>query len=139
MATQSNELFSSADGNGSGLRVEPITVQPKLFADPGASDVALAKLTPVAFNTSTQHWVVWDQDGTNGANIIRGFIWPDAATLDADGESIHNVLLEGKIHYDDLPAATDVDANATVAGWRLALNAASAYGLIVQGIPAGAS
>lgn len=132
MATKKPELFSSAPGVGSGLRAWPTSLQPKLFATGSGT---LAKLTPVAFNTSTKQWVPWDQDGTNGTDTIRGFLFPDKVTLDGGEEVIAQVMLNGKVHFDDLPGATDVDPNATAAGWNQALRDAQNWGLILEGIP----
>jgi len=136
MATKQPEFFSSAAGIGSGLRVEPGTIQPKLI-DNIAGGPTLAKLTPMAFNTSTKKWVVWDQDGTNGASVVRGFIWPDAVVTDATDDVIGQLLLTGKIHFDDLPAMATVDGAATAAGWNQAMRDAQTYGLLVEGIPSG--
>jgi len=133
MATQKTELFESRSGLSSQLRVEALTIQPRKFATGSGT---LAQLTPVAFNTSTLKYVPWDQDGSNGTNVIEGFVWPDAIVLDGSDEVLGNVLLGGKLHFDDLPAATDVDANATAAGWNAALRAAKTFGLYVEGVPA---
>jgi hypothetical protein len=133
MATNQPEMFSSAAGVGSGLRVWPLTIQPKLFATGSGT---LAKLTPVAFDTTAKQWKPWDQTGgAAGQDTIRGVVWPDAITLNGSDEVIGQVMLEGKVHFDDLPAATDVDASATAAGWNQALRDAQSWGLIVEGIP----
>jgi hypothetical protein len=247
--TYQPELFESANGLGSSKRVEPSTIQTRLFA---AATGTLALLTPVAMNTSTGKWSKFNagasevhtitanatpaSDGTftitvtnpvtgieattagiahdatpaviqaalealanvdagdvvatisegdddlgdasavvtltwggqfagrdltvtaafggltGNAHVfatataggsssnpsvgeIRGFIWPDAAVLDETEDSIHNVLLTGKLHYDDLPVATTVDSDITAAAWRQALRDAHRFGLIVEGIP----
>jgi hypothetical protein len=132
MATNQPELFSSAAGVGSGLRALAETTQPRLFATGSGT---LAKLTPVAFNTSTLQWVPFDEGGSNGTGTIRGFVWPDAVVLDGSDEVIGNIMLAGKVHFDDLPVRTTVDANGTAAGWNAALRAAQDYGLIVESVP----
>lgn len=38
----------------------------------------------------------------NGTNVIRGFVWPDAITLDSDEEVLGQVLVAGTVHYDDI-------------------------------------
>jgi len=134
MATQKKELFSSTTGLGSGPRIWPETVDSKLFATGSGT---LKKLTPVALNTSTNHFVPWDHDGSNGIDTIRGFVWTDDVELDASDEVIGNIMLRGTVHYDDLPAKDDVDSGATDAEWTQALRDAQDWGLIVQGIPSG--
>lgn len=135
MATQQPELFSSAAGIGSGLRVEPKTVQPRKFGTT-VGGVLLKKLTPVALNTTTKKWAPFDESGSaNGTNIIRGFVYPDEIDTDATDDVIGQVLLEGKVHFDDLPVYNTVDLDATVAGWNAALRDAHTFGLIVEGIP----
>jgi len=133
MATQQSQLFSSNAGVGSGLRVDPKRILPGLFATGSGT---LAKLTPVAFNTSTLQWVPWDADGANSTDAIRGFVWPDALTLDASDEVIGNILREGLVHFGDLPAYDDVDGAASAAAYNAALRAAQSWGLYVQEIPA---
>lgn len=84
MAYDPNELFASQAGNGSGLRVEATTIQPKTFA---AGTALLTLLTPLAFNTSTEKWVVWS-GGTSEVNTITANATPATAgtfTLTVDG------------------------------------------------------
>lgn len=98
MALNPNEQFASNSVNAK-LRVEAHTIQPKKF---GSGSGTLAVLTPIAFNTSTNVWVVWTNGGANGTGTISGFVWSDDVVLDSDEEVLGNVLLEGKIHYDDI-------------------------------------
>jgi hypothetical protein len=129
MATQKTELFDSYDGLPPSLRVEPRTIQPRIF---GTGSGTLAKLTAVAMVTATGKWVPWDQSAATGAQIIRGFVWPDAVVLDGSDDVIGNILLEGKVHYDDL---VNPDAGATTtAQWKAALREIHTFGLMVEGI-----
>lgn len=98
MALNPNEQFASNSVDAK-LRVEAHTIQPKKF---GSGSGTLAVLTPIAFNTSTNVWVVWTNGGANGTGTIGGFVWSDDVVLDSDEEVLGNVLLEGKIHYDDI-------------------------------------
>lgn len=238
MALKQDELFNSAVGLGSQLRVIPKSIQPKEF---GSGAGTIAKLQLVAFNTSTSKWVAWDPNagtdevatitadatpatagtftitvegettpaiaydaapaavltallalegieagdvavamtaGTdlgdasavmqitfqgnlkgkalsvladfsgltgnahvlaeatpgvdgNGANVARGFAWPDAITLDASDEVLRTVLLAGRVHRDDVPLAgeTQSDVDAALASLR-------DKGFIVEGLAA---
>ena len=38
----------------------------------------------------------------NGADIIRGFVWPDAVVIDASNDVLANVLLAGDVDYNDV-------------------------------------
>ena len=64
-------------------------------------------------------------------NTIKGFVWPDAVVLDSDEEVIGNVLLEGKLHYDDIA----LPAGEIAANLKGALrDGPRALGLIIQGL-----
>lgn len=133
MAYDPNEQYSEADGLGSGLRAYALTIQPKTFA---AGAGTLAELTPVQFNTSTGFWEVWsaDPDSTNSnAGQVRGFTWPDKTVLVSGAEVLGNVMLQGKIHYDDIVLPYNEDEADLIAD--LTANA-RALGLIIQGLPA---
>ena len=98
VAYYTNEQYSSST-QGKRLRVQPTVVQPKTFA---AGSGTLAPLTPIAYNTSTNKWVVWTSGGANGTGTIRGFVGLDAVVLDAANEVLGNVILGGIIHYEDI-------------------------------------
>ena len=98
MALVTNELFSTASGTAR-TRTENHRHAPKTFA---AGTGTLAPNALVAFNTSTGFWVPWDADGANGSAVAQGVVFPDEIVLDAAGEVIGHVLLEGIVHIDDL-------------------------------------
>jgi len=128
MAYDSNELFSELAGKGSGLRFFPSSVQPKTFA---GGTGTIAKGTPLAYNTSTNLWVVFDADGANGTDTIKGFLWPDDHTLVSGSETISNVMLTGRVHIDDIPVVTGY----TLAELKTALQTtARGNGIIVEGL-----
>lgn len=128
MAQNANQLFSSANGKGSGLRCFPTSVQPKSFA---AGATALAPLTPVAFNTSTGFWVPYASGGANGTGTISGFVWPDAAPRHATDETTANVALGGRIHLDDIP----IISGYTLAQLKASLiTDARTRGFIIEGL-----
>lgn len=109
MALNPNELFSSAAGAGSGPSIHATVVKPKVFAQ-GSGTLAVG--APVSFNTSTGFWAPWTNAGSNGENVLKGIVYPDAITLDSDEEVIGHVMLEGRIHEDTILAATaESDSN----------------------------
>lgn len=129
MAYAENQLFSSASGKGSSLRAAATSVQPKTFA---GGTALLAPLSPVAYNTSTNTWVLWDQDGTNGTNAIKGFVWPDGVQLVSGSEVIGQVMLAGRIHFDDIPVVT---ANYNAAQLKAAVQSTvRSLGFIIEGL-----
>jgi hypothetical protein len=108
MALNPNELFSTATGQ-TPTRTIAHRVGTKVFASGSGT---LAVNAPVAFNTSTGFWVPWDADGSNGAALLKGLVFPDPIVLDSDEEVIGQVLLEGIVHLDDVQAATsELDAD----------------------------
>lgn len=129
MAYQDNELFSSASRDSS-LRVFPKSIAPKTLAA-AAGGPTLPALTPLAFNTSTNKWVVWTNGGSNGTGTISGFLWPDAVTLDATDDTLAQVLMAGDVHYEDIP----VPSGETLANLKTALRSGPrALGLMIKGL-----
>lgn len=39
----------------------------------------------------------------DSVDVIKGFVWPNSTTLSASGEVIGDVLIEGKVHFSDIP------------------------------------
>lgn len=108
MALADNELFSSAPGNQRS-RTTAHRIAVKEFA---AGSGTLEPNAPVAYNTVSGKWAPWTQAGANGEDLLKGLVWPDAIELDAGGEVLGQVLLEGIVHADDVKAATseaDID------------------------------
>ena len=129
MAYSANQLFSETAGRGSGLRAFPETVQPKTFASGSGT---LAALTPVTYNTSTNKWTTFTNGGANGTGTILGFVWPDAIVLDAANDVIGNVLLEGKINFNDIP---QTGAGYTLAQLKAAVQSQMRpLGIIIEGL-----
>ena len=132
MAYATNELgqgfTTNVPGVGSGLRIYPTVNQPKTFA---AGSITLVKGAVVTYNTSTGFWAEFDADGTNGTNTIQGIVWPDDVVLDAGGEVIGQIMLQGRAHIADL-----VDgAQATPAEMATDLrNNGRDRGLIIEGL-----
>lgn len=112
MAYDPNEQFASSTGSTK-PSVANSRIQPKTFAS--GTDL-LAVLTPVAYNTSTNQWVVWTNGGANGTGTIRGFVWEDEVQLVSGSEVLGNVLIAGDLNYDDivLPSG-ESDANLKTA------------------------
>ena len=128
MAYADHEKFSSLAGLGSEERVAPTAILPKTLA---AGSGTLARLTPVAYNTSTDKWVAWTNGGANGTGTISGFL-NEEVTLDASDELIANVILTGKIHAADVA----LPSGESQGNLDTALKAASLRekGMIVQGL-----
>lgn len=132
MAYATNEQFSSENGPGSGLRViadENGGIQVKSLA---AGSGTLAPLTALAFNTSTNSWQVFDADGSNGTDEIKGFLWPDEVTLDGSDEVMAQVLMAGQVHYDDIPLVSGSYNQSELAA--ALKSAARPLGLRIQGL-----
>jgi|TARA_Y100000296_G_scaffold86150_1_gene124875 hypothetical protein len=127
MAIQTNEYVSSAT-IAAHPSIEPQTVQPKKFA----AGTALLKVgTPVAFDTATDNWKVWDFDGTNGNDTISGIVFPEDIQLLAGGEVIGPVMLQGKIAY----TSVTLPSPETEANMKTALRTGPrALGIIVSGL-----
>ncbi len=93
MVLQTNELFSTAS-QVANLRVDPRTIQVKEFA---AGSGTLAKLTPVAFNTSTNKWQLWASAQTNEVNTVTANATPATAgtwTMTVNGQTATGIVFD---------------------------------------------
>lgn len=136
MTFAENELFSETSV-GALKRAIATSIQPKVFAA-DAEAPTLDLLTPVAFNTDVEKWQVWTADGDYGTGTIKGFVWPDdenaaqPPTLDASDDVLINVLMSGKIHYDDIALPSGESEADLIA----ALNAGVRdLGISIEGLP----
>lgn len=122
MALKTNELYAESSPRSLPKYNSTLTV-PKNFG-PDAGTPTLAPLTPVAFNTATNKWVVWTNGGANGTGTISGFLIGsdygvdprEGITLDAADDTIGNVMMRGEIDYNSivLPSG-ELEANLKTA------------------------
>lgn len=128
MALKKNELFSKVDRSAA-LRCFPTVVKPKKFAA-DVGEAKLAPLTMVAYDTSTNNWKPWTDGGSDGTGTLKGLVWPDAIQLDATDEVLGHVMIEGRVHRDDVPlnGESQVDVDAELA------SAARLLGIHVEGL-----
>ena len=68
----------------------------------------------------------------DGKDEIHGFVWPDDVQLDAGGEVIGNVLIEGQVHRDDIPVVAPATQSTLDAA--LADGEVRKRGLFIQGL-----
>ena len=86
MAFATNQLFTSAAGVGSGLRVFATSIQPKTFA---LGTGTIAQLTPVSYNDSTHFWNVWAGGVSEVTNINAALtIWKFVEVINISAEII---------------------------------------------------
>ena len=116
MALETNEFFSSVSRSGPvGVIPHEGGVKPVTFDGDGAGTL-LAPGTPVAFDSATSLWVLWDSTGLNDEDTIRGFVYPDEIQLHATDEVVGQILQRGEIDYASivLPAG-EVEADLKAA------------------------
>lgn len=130
MAFTANQLFSTVTPSNGGLRAVPTAIQAKQFANSAGAET-LAPLTLVAYNTSTNKWVVWATGGANGTGTVAGLVGWDGILLDATNDVLGNVFLGGEFHIDDIPVV-----GGTLAQIKTALEAARPLGFIITGYAA---
>lgn len=91
-----------------------------------------AGLTGGSGDHALANTVTGGTDEANGANLLKGFVWPDPVVLNASGEVIGNVMLRGEVHFDDIPVVGDTYGKAEL---RTALRSgARELGIKVQGL-----
>lgn len=69
--------------------------------------------------------------GVSGGGKIRAFVWPDPIVLSGSGEVIGHVVMEGKIHYDDIVLPAGESRGTMQAALR---EGPRALGLMIQGL-----
>ena len=135
MAYTTNELASQGSDLGPNLRVDAKTILPKTLSNV-AGGPTLPVLTPMAFNTSTNKWVVWTNGGLNGAGTISGFLWPDQSVLDATNDVVAQMLMEGRVHHDDVPVPSgETQGNLTTALKGVTLRQKGIYIVGIDAVP----
>lgn len=127
MAFAISEKYVSQSGPGPGLMYTATSAQPKTFAQ---GTITLAMLTPVAFNTSTNFWSIYQHGGANGTGTIRGFLINEPLVLAASAEVIGVVMLTGRIHIDAIPIVTGY----TRAQLEAAVATIKDQGIIIEGL-----
>ena len=141
MALQQDELFSQStqtfqsNWDADSVIVGKFGDAPAGFA---AGELVLAVGTAVAYNTANDEWVVYNDGGSNGENVVSGFVYPDAITLNANtgDEVLGQIMLTGSVDYDVLVTDHDGDgAGYTEANLQAELRAnARAKGLIIRNL-----
>lgn len=96
-----NELVGTPTTFPATLRMWPTVAQPKTVAGVSGAPL-LARALPMAFNTSTNKWVVWTSGGANGTGTVSGFLM-DPVQTHATDDSLAQMMLGGEIHFDDIP------------------------------------
>ena len=138
MALDPNELFATVDRGDSQPRMVIEALMPKDFAGGAGADLTdpLPVLTPLAKNTATGFWAPWDANGANGLDVCRGFS-AEEIQLKNGVEVIGNVVMRGKIHYDDILAAVEARAIESEADLltELGLTVLRDAGILVYGLP----
>jgi hypothetical protein len=105
MALGSNELFSSAS-RGAHPRLEALATRVVHLEDnAGSVPVELPIGTPLAFDTSTSQWCVYEDAGANGRGTIRGFVYGTEQSDDDADDVLMVVLYRGRVHRDDVNTA----------------------------------
>lgn len=128
MAYEPNQLLTHDESINPQKRAYSFQTNPKTLA-PGSGVVE--PLTPLAFNTSTNKWVVWSHNGSNGTGTILGFLWPDPVTLHSTLDVIGQVMLQGRVHFEDIVLPYGQSESNLKAALR---SGPQARGLEIQGL-----
>ncbi len=130
MALGSNELFDSAS-RGAHPRLNALRTKVVHLEDnAGSVPATLVIGTPLAFDTSTSQWCVYEQAGANGRGTIRGFVYGTDQVDDETDDVLIVALYRGEVHRDDIntaairalcggsPSEANIDAALSVRGLR---------------------
>jgi hypothetical protein len=102
MALGSNELFAD-NSRGAHPRLEALRTKVVHVEDnAGSIAVELPIGTPLAFDTSTNQWCVYEDGGSNGRGTIRGFVYGVEQSDDETDDVLMVVLYRGTVHRDDV-------------------------------------
>jgi hypothetical protein len=103
MALADNELAGSTPFPA---RAAMVVDRNKVGTIEAQDDVATLPVgTPLAWNTSTASWTAFTQGGSNGSNVIAGFVAHDEVTVDDTDDVQVVVMLEGQVHRDHINTA----------------------------------
>lgn len=105
MALGSNEIFSSASRGAHPRLSATRTKVVHLEDNAGSAAVTLPIGTPLAYDTSTGQWCVYEDAGSNGRGTIRGFIYGTPQVDDETDDVLVVVLYRGEVHRDDINTA----------------------------------
>lgn len=136
MAIKAEQLFKTGGSFTGPFGINDTFALPLVFST-AAAVATLAKGTPVAKLTATNKWVVWENGGAGGANVIQGFT-KEEVTVDTVDDVIGVVMLEGVIDYKSiaLPAGElEADLKAALrANNTDGVNGLRALGIKVTGL-----
>lgn len=129
MAYSTVELFGKSDYDAF-PRIIPEKVIVATLA-PDVAETELAVGTPMAYDEAAYNWKPWSAAGTGDVDEIKGFLYPDSATLDGTNEKLAQIMVRGEIHYEDVVRPDGESA----ADLREALRTqCMARGLMVRGL-----
>ena len=132
MALNQRELFSTTT-QGNHPNVEPEQMTVGKFGNVAGAPV-LEPLTALAWNTSTNEWVVFDEDGANGTDSVRAFVYPEAVQLHATDEVQGQILLVGRVDWNDVVKTVAGSYDETLLTADLVANARN-RGLYIMNLP----
>ena len=105
MALGANELFASAS-RAAHPRLEALATKVVHVEDNAGSVAVLLPIgTPLAYDTSTSQWCVYEDAGANGRGTIRGFVYGVAQSDDETDDTLMVVLYRGRVYRDDVNTA----------------------------------
>lgn len=114
MALADNELFAS---NPFPSRARLVVQRNKVGTIEAQDAVATLPVgTPLAWDTSTASWTAFTQGGSNGSNVIAGFVACNSVTVDDTDDVQVVVMLAGQVHRDDINTAEIRAALALASG-----------------------
>lgn len=114
-----NEQFASAAGLGSGLRCIPALIKAATIAAVSGAPT-LAKLTPMAYNTSTNKWNVWTYSAGEVTTLTKsGTVSGGTFTLTVNGDTTTAIAYNA--------------SNATVLAALVALGTVNAADVVLTG------
>jgi len=65
----------------------------------------LPRNCPVVFDDTALMWKPLAHNGAAATGSIRGFVWPEAITLDGSDEVLGVIMVEGEMNYGDCSTA----------------------------------
>lgn len=99
--------------------------------------VTLPRNCPVVFDDTALVWKPLAAAGAAATGSIRGFVWPEAITLDGSAEVLGVVMMEGEINYGDIFTTDIADACGSIsaANMKIALRNGQEHDVLGAGDP----
>lgn len=78
--------------------------------------------TVMGYITANDTWTPWTDGAVDGSQVVKGILWPEDAVMNGTDDKVANILVKGRVHFNDLVAHTFVQGVDTAEYAALKVN-----------------